>query len=653
MSDSTQPVLQLALSPSGLTLGLSPDGSSFNYSCCLSALLDASTAVCHSLVSILSSQFSTQALQRAQEKVHLAVNSFLVAMRTGELHIFNSEHPAARELVHAHQHYLGHCTEFLCGLLRAPISNQSNERLLWKIMSHVCMVISCWPPARNWPRGHIQNREMILAVSGCIARMHEAATQEYRVRVHYKSSLYMVENLVMVYILLAVEFSSLCEHVRVNTSHILDMIGQDLRCSVSCPDAIVFQNHRCHQLQTHALNQLAKLLLTDASLASPADQLEVSKLLVVSCFAKLSNLPVSLEAALYQIEHLQGVVDQLDQGPDEHCRTSDYLLMQAWVGCGHRFQRDQARVTVCATAVASLYRRMCLVDTLDGPLRRRMLRFCFVPWIPPDLNRVRVMTEILLRDLLEDRFELVQFTRMEGTIFLTEMMLRMVSRALPAMEVPSRVDLVMSAALVLVNSELPQLHSHSGATRIHALISLAGTVHKVLCGGLMRDWRALNAPDQVDVRVMSTRALMGLQGFVSELGQNRGLVRHSKDHRFLAIMCLCELKLRDRLSMSGSVLVTTHPLPATLRIPQRYDCTLAWESFAFNFNGRLLPGCCNRMCREMTGRFECQLRTLLCGGCKRSRYCSVVCQKEAWVGGHGDVCGRWANMSSPASPHTV
>lgn len=58
------------------------------------------------------------------------------------------------------------------------------------------------------------------------------------------------------------------------------------------------------------------------------------------------------------------------------------------------------------------------------------------------------------------------------------------------------------------------------------------------------------------------------------------------------------------------------------------------------FNGRLMPGCCYLGCTNLCGVNEKALPTMLCGGCREERYCSVKCQKSAWVhSGHFTVCG--------------
>lgn len=66
----------------------------------------------------------------------------------------------------------------------------------------------------------------------------------------------------------------------------------------------------------------------------------------------------------------------------------------------------------------------------------------------------------------------------------------------------------------------------------------------------------------------------------------------------------------------------------------------AWERFTVeHFEGRLLPGCCNLGCTNLAGISESTLKTLLCSGCRRARYCTVGCQRAAWLeGGHCSVC---------------
>lgn len=53
-----------------------------------------------------------------------------------------------------------------------------------------------------------------------------------------------------------------------------------------------------------------------------------------------------------------------------------------------------------------------------------------------------------------------------------------------------------------------------------------------------------------------------------------------------------------------------------------------------------LLGCCHLGCTRFDGVSEAMLQTLLCSGCRRTRYCSVGCQRAAWVEGHGTYCGK-------------
>lgn len=74
-----------------------------------------------------------------------------------------------------------------------------------------------------------------------------------------------------------------------------------------------------------------------------------------------------------------------------------------------------------------------------------------------------------------------------------------------------------------------------------------------------------------------------------------------------------------------------------------FDCSLAlaWERHTLlHFPGRPLPGCCHITCTQLAGVSEESLPTQLCSGCRRVRYCSAKCQREAWLaGGHVSVCG--------------
>lgn len=71
------------------------------------------------------------------------------------------------------------------------------------------------------------------------------------------------------------------------------------------------------------------------------------------------------------------------------------------------------------------------------------------------------------------------------------------------------------------------------------------------------------------------------------------------------------------------------------------EINVMWEKHAMtHFNGRMLPGCCYLGCNNVEGVSEAALKTQLCSGCRKARYCSVGCQRAAWrKGGHSTVCG--------------
>lgn len=70
------------------------------------------------------------------------------------------------------------------------------------------------------------------------------------------------------------------------------------------------------------------------------------------------------------------------------------------------------------------------------------------------------------------------------------------------------------------------------------------------------------------------------------------------------------------------------------------ELDLVWEQYAVTHcHGRLFSGCCYLGCTNLDGFSESALKTQLCSGCRRTRYCSVECQRAAWVAGaHSKVC---------------
>lgn len=54
----------------------------------------------------------------------------------------------------------------------------------------------------------------------------------------------------------------------------------------------------------------------------------------------------------------------------------------------------------------------------------------------------------------------------------------------------------------------------------------------------------------------------------------------------------------------------------------------------------LLPviGCWNRLCTNLAGPSEAELKLWICAGCLLAKYCSRRCQRAAWLAGHNTPC---------------
>lgn len=73
---------------------------------------------------------------------------------------------------------------------------------------------------------------------------------------------------------------------------------------------------------------------------------------------------------------------------------------------------------------------------------------------------------------------------------------------------------------------------------------------------------------------------------------------------------------------------------------QKLVTATSWDQHSLlEFDGKLLPICCNQGCRNMGGFSEATLPTLLCGGCRMVRYCSTGFQRASWTfEGHSMNC---------------
>lgn len=104
------------------------------------------------------------------------------------------------------------------------------------------------------------------------------------------------------------------------------------------------------------------------------------------------------------------------------------------------------------------------------------------------------------------------------------------------------------------------------------------------------------------------------------------------------VMSVCQTQCVELRDLMNQLVAGTAPATKT---PQTNMGILFGHHAREFFHGRMLPGCCHFGCSNLSGISEAGLHTQLCGGCRRARYCSVVCQKAAWLeGGHICVCGE-------------
>lgn len=134
---------------------------------------------------------------------------------------------------------------------------------------------------------------------------------------------------------------------------------------------------------------------------------------------------------------------------------------------------------------------------------------------------------------------------------------------------------------------------------------------------------------------------------VSTMGDLRQAVPDDRCRHqlFLAVALTMQPVLRNlvRVGADGAML-----LPLLDRMPVVPDCddqpsrwTDLVESFGRRHGIRLMRGCGNLVCKNMTGPLDSLLATALCAGCRHARYCGTGCQFEDWAqGGHRKACGK-------------
>lgn len=67
---------------------------------------------------------------------------------------------------------------------------------------------------------------------------------------------------------------------------------------------------------------------------------------------------------------------------------------------------------------------------------------------------------------------------------------------------------------------------------------------------------------------------------------------------------------------------------------------MAWSLFASRHRCPVSPTCGNWVCCNTWKDTESSVVTKLCSGCRRVRYCGLICQEHAWKNGHKMDCGK-------------
>ena len=114
---------------------------------------------------------------------------------------------------------------------------------------------------------------------------------------------------------------------------------------------------------------------------------------------------------------------------------------------------------------------------------------------------------------------------------------------------------------------------------------------------------------------------------------HRALPSLSEPH-LLPQVSKCERRYIEPIYIS--VGVSASWLPADLK--QLVHTTEKDGHITPYLDGIGLHVCSSRKCINLSEDSEFLIKTFICGGCKKARYCSRECQATAWREGHGKEC---------------
>lgn len=226
-------------------------------------------------------------------------------------------------------------------------------------------------------------------------------------------------------------------------------------------------------------------------------------------------------------------------------------------------------------------------------------------------------------------------SRMCGTLAALEALIRWDA---------SRVDMVEMCNMVMFASRMMLDASGPRVVLLERLGSLSITLVKMIKIAGPPDPSALLPKEMLPVRTCMSEAITFLIALVDKLDAR--CPSHdgtAQAHVVLLRTRTCVLLCMEH--MYTLLLICTGPRPAMLgrayMLPRPHSSK--WlHTLLPAMHGRPLPSCCSTECEEVSGTCELAVKTQLCKGCRRSRYCSEKCQKEDWRAGHKRVCGKGA-----------
>lgn len=161
-----------------------------------------------------------------------------------------------------------------------------------------------------------------------------------------------------------------------------------------------------------------------------------------------------------------------------------------------------------------------------------------------------------------------------------------------------------------------------------SLLSLNSTLNKLLHYLLRR--RASEDLTYDLVCILTSTAAM-----VARMGK-----AIKQTHRLYILLCWCFPAVLARLRRDKVTVGSGTPASSVILTQILTDLGPGYlQRYSTRYSGELFCFCSNPACENLDGFSESTLRTQLCSGCRRARYCGVKCQKAHWLaGGHVHEC---------------